>query len=147
MTMPIYQFDSDHIFTGETREIQPHEGAALGWTRTAPPEIPEGKLAQFSSGQWAIIAERPAPPPEPVPDRVSQRRARLVLLRHGMLDDIPDLIAAIEGDAERKAAEIEWEYAGYIGRHSDLVITLATKKGLTPEQIDDMFREADLIPD
>lgn len=145
--MLIYKIDDNLIFTGETKEILPKRGVPLGWTRTAPPEIPEGKFCRFLSGEWTIIDEMPAEKPDPVPERVSQRQARLVLLRHGYLDQIPSLISAIEDDSERASAQIEWEYASQVYRYSPLVVSFATALGILPEQMDNLFREANQIPD
>lgn len=90
----------------------------------------------------------PEPPPyiEPVPDAVSQRRARLALLHAGLLEQAQTIIDSLP-EPQRTAALIEWEYATHISRHNDLVATLTPALGLSEEDVDNLFRAAAQIPD
>ena len=82
----------------------------------------------------------PADPIVPVvPQSVTMRQARLALLGVGLLDDVDAAIAAIPDPAQRKAAQIEWEYATVIERNSPLVQSLAAGLGLTAADIDDLL--------
>ena len=100
-----------------------------------------GDLAEFEP----LIAEAesdwvpPPPPPVFIPQSVSMRQGRLALLGAGLLDSVDAAIAAIEDPIQRKAAEIEWEYATVIDRNSDFMQTLAVQLGVTEEQMDDLF--------
>ena len=78
----------------------------------------------------------------PVPQSVTMRQARLALLQSGMLDDVDAAIAAIPDPVQRKAAEIEWEYAQTVDRNSPFVQQLSAGLGLTDEQKDQLFRTA-----
>ena len=92
--------------------------------------------------QWMAEGNTPEPadPIVPVvPQSVTMRQARLALLRAGLLDDVDAAIAAIPDPAQRKAAQIEWEYATVIERNSPLVQSLAAGLGLTAADIDDLL--------
>lgn len=69
-------------------------------------EIDEALLAEVQA-EWVP----PPPPPVVIPQSVTMRQARLALLGAGLLDDVNSAIAAIPDPVQRKAAEIEWEYA------------------------------------
>jgi hypothetical protein len=85
-------------------------------------------------------AENPAAPDLPtptvagVPTRVTMRQARLALLGAGLLDAVTTAV----GKAD-KAAQIEWEYAGFVERNAGLVPAMASALGMTDEQIDALF--------
>ena len=92
-----------------------------------------------------IIKIDPVLAKPPVPQSVTMRQARLALLGIGLLDDVGAAIAAIPDPAQRKAAEIEWEYATVIERNSSLVTSLAAGLGLTAADIDALFEAASRI--
>ena len=98
-------------------------------------------FAAAVAGEFGPVAEYVAPSPVPptVPASVTMRQARLALLGAGLLDDVDAAIAAIPDPANRKAAEIEWEYATVIERNSPLVQSLAAGLGLTAADIDDLL--------
>ena len=78
----------------------------------------------------------------PVPQQVTMRQARLALLGAGLLDQVDAAIASIEDPTQRRAAEIEWEYAQTVDRNSPFVQQLSAGLGLTDEQKDQLFRTA-----
>ena len=143
----IYQFDEQKIFTGQTQQIAPSAGAPLGWTRTEPPEIPVGKYAQFSgSVGWVIIDERPAPPPEPVPESVTARQARQWMIENDIMPSQVDaMIAEIEGEKERELLQNYWEYSTEYQRNHPLLIELGERLDLTHDELDQAFREASTL--
>lgn len=81
-----------------------------------------------------------------VPQQVTQRQARLVLLQNGLLDAAETAINAIEDEAVRQASMIEWEYASVIKRDSPTLQQLAPALGLTEDQLDDLFIQAAQLP-
>ena len=95
--------------------------------------------------QWLAEGNTPVPADPIVPQSVTVRQARLALLGIGLLDDVHAAIAAIPDPAQRKAAEIEWEYATVIERNSPLVTSLAAGLGLTAADIDALFEAASRI--
>jgi hypothetical protein len=98
----------------------------------------------------AIKAEYPdfEPPdweaPE-VPIAVTMRQGRLMLFSLGLLDMVDTVIAGISDPVQRKAAEIEWEYAQVIARESPLVDAFSAALGLTDVQLDALFVQASKI--
>lgn len=76
------------------------------------------------------------------PASVTMRQARLALLGAGLLDSVNAAIAAIQDATQRRAAEIEWEYAQTVDRASPFTQQLASGLGLTSEQLDGLFTQA-----
>lgn len=77
--------------------------------------------------------------PVTVPKLVTMRQAKLALLQVGMLDAVDAAIASISDDAERKKAQIEWEYAQEVERGWPTLETLTAAMGMTEAQVDDLF--------
>ena len=120
-----------------------------GAVDAAPPTVPDGQRARWANGGWVFefLSDPPAAPepePEPVapPDSVTMRQARLVLLGAGLLDAVNAAIEAIPDTMQRRAAEIEWEYAQTVDRASPFTQQLASSLGLTSEQLDGLFTQA-----
>ena len=98
----------------------------------------EGQLISAKTGQ--IIG---APPVEREPTIEEQRAAmscraaamRIVLHREGLLDQVQ---AIADSDPE---ASIVWEYEAIYKRNDPFIEALGVE-AFTPEQIDDLFREA-----
>lgn len=78
--------------------------------------------------------------PEPVPQAITARQARLVLHSIGKLSDVPGAIAALP-EPQKTQAEIEWEYATHIERDNPFVDVLADALQLTDEQKAQLFIE------
>ncbi len=95
--------------------------------------------------QWLAegnIPEPADPPPIIKVTRVTMRQARLALLGAGLLDQIESALAAIPDELQRRAAQIEWEYATEVARDSPWVQQLSATLGLTEEQLDGLFEAA-----
>ena len=101
-------------------------------------------FAAAASGEFGPVAEYVAPSPVPptVPASVTMRQARLALLGAGLLDDVGAAIAAIPDPVQRKAAEIEWEYAQTVDRNSPFTQQMAAGLNLTAEQLNALFTQA-----
>lgn len=88
----------------------------------------------------------PADPPPPVViTSVTMRQARLALLGAGLLDQVDAAINTIPDIAQRKAAQIHWEYAQTVDRNDQWVQGLAAGLGLTEEQINNLFTLASTL--
>lgn len=85
--------------------------------------------------EWDI--ERPA---TLIPESISSKQIRLLLLQKNMLDDIENMIAQ-----QDRSIQIVWEYAQEFRRNDPLLIQLIQNLGLTSSQIDDFFVEAALL--
>lgn len=109
------------------------------------PEVPElGQLAMPCVGtpedSIAAIAN-PGPQKEYVPASVPKWAFLLVLRSMGKEDALKAAIAAYNGaDAARVRAK--WEASDVIERDGETVNSLGAAVGLTPEQVDQVFRDA-----
>jgi hypothetical protein len=96
----------------------------------------DGQLViDCATGEAAEIEA--APVGTVVPETVTPRQARLVLLNAGLLEQVEASF-----DEMSHAAWIEWNYALEVRRDSPLIAALAPALGLTAEQIDALFIEA-----
>lgn len=93
-------------------------------------------LAWLAAGNTPLPAD---PPPPVIISSVTMRQARLALLAAGLLDDVEAAIAGISDVNQRKAAEIEWEYAQEVRRDHQWVQDLASGMGL---DLDTLFQQA-----
>ena len=89
-----------------------------------------------------IIKIDPSLNPTPIPQSVTMRQARLALLNVGLLDDVDAAIASIQDPVQRKAAQIEWEYATSVDRNSEFVQNLAAGLNLSDTDLDNLFTQA-----
>lgn len=99
------------------------------------PEQVEGQWRQT----WEVVPREPEP--EPVPNAVTMRQARLALLAAGKLAAVDAAIANLP-EPDRTAAQIEWEYSQEVRRDKQFVAMLAPALGLSEEALDDLFRVA-----
>jgi len=74
-----------------------------------------------------------APPPV-VPQSVTPRQVRLVLLEQGLLASVEAMIAQ-----QDEATKISWQYASEFRRNDPLLNQLAINLNLTSQQIDEFF--------
>lgn len=80
------------------------------------------------------------PPPVVVPESVTPRQVRLLLLSQGLLDQVEAMIAQ-----QDQATKITWEFASEFRRDNSLLLALAQNLGLTQGQIDEFFIAAAAI--
>lgn len=111
---------------------------------TEPPEydpeteqVVEGQPEQVE-GQWRQTWTVEPLPPEPVPQAVTMRQARLALLQIGKLAAVDTAIDSLP-DPDKSAARIEWEYSQEVQRDKPFVSMLAPALGLTEEDLDNLF--------
>ena len=71
-----------------------------------------------------------------VPQVVTIRQAKLVLLAAGLLDDVDAAVAQAD-----RATKIEWEYATEVNRQWPTLMVLASLMGMTSEALDGLFIE------
>ena len=103
----------------------------------APDDFDIERLSEYRVVDGQVVL----PPPPPV-TTVTMRQARLALLRAGLLDNVDAAIAAIPDETQRRAAQIEWEYASIVERNSALIQQLTPALGLTEAQMDELFATA-----
>ena len=121
------------------------------------PDLPEGMMStkrEYSADYTTVTVTLPDTPEVErwaveqghyVPENITPRQARLVLLQFGLLDQIEDAIEAIEDSTERRAARIQWEFASKINRNNALLRAFADQLGWSEEQIDQLMIQGYLI--
>lgn len=133
----VYFWDAQNIYS-HSAEYESHAPLPGRCTLKAPPELAGTEVAQWSGSGWIVLPERPPLPPEPVPQVVTMRQARLALLQVGKLTMVDTAIAGLP-EPDRTAAQIEWEYSQEVHRDRPFVAMLAPALGLTEEDLDDLF--------
>lgn len=124
--MNYYKSQSGEVFAYDDEQVQ------SGWVR-------EGLV--LMTPQEVILHLNPPVPTLPLPTEISMRQARLALLQEGLLSQVDTAIAGLP-EAQRLAAEIEWEYATTVKRGSPLVLAIASALELTEENLDQLFLTA-----
>lgn len=118
-----------------------------GWIQNNNPKkdkwllLPEkpGNDYYWSSGQWIQY-------PQIVPESISARQIRLWLINNNIqLSQVENAINNIEDPIMRETIKVEWEYAPYVERNHPMLVPLAQTLGLTENQIDIAFIEAQYI--
>lgn len=93
-----------------------------------------GAVEDTEFGDYKLIGWYKEAPPPVVPDRVTPRQARLLLLQQGLLAQAEQMIAAMGEEAK-----ITWEFATEITRNHPMIDAMAQTFNLTSEQIDQFF--------
>lgn len=76
----------------------------------------------------------------PVPQSITPRQTRLLLLQQNKLAEVEAMIAQ-----QDEATKIAWNYASEFMRHDPLLNALAANLGLTEQQIDEFFIAASAL--
>jgi len=109
-----------------------------GWIPFTADPADTGAAFDVASLYAALAAdpntlEYVAPPPV-VPQSVTPRQVRLVLLEQGLLASVEEMIAQ-----QDEATKISWQYASEFRRNDPLLNQLAVNLNLTSQQIDEFF--------
>lgn len=99
-----------------------------------------GKIIVAGKGGKPELRD-PEPPAPVVPAQVTMRQARLALLAAGHLDAVEQAFDAMPADVKR-AAQIEWEYAGHVERASAFTQQMAAMLNLDDAALDALFTAA-----
>lgn len=94
--------------------------------------------------KWVEEGNEPNPyvePPPPVPSQVPMWTVRVVLKSHDLFTQAEEAIAA----SNDVSLQTVWEYGNFAVRNSAAIATLGAALGLTDEQIDAFFFEADAL--
>jgi hypothetical protein len=84
--------------------------------------------------------------PPPKPASVTPAQIRLWLIANGIsLEAVAQMIASIQDDTTRAAAQVRWEYGLVVLRDDPLVQQMGTALGFTTEQMDAAFVAASQI--
>lgn len=92
---------------------------------------------------WSYDGESFSPPPPTpvqIPQEITMRQARLVLLEHDLLANVQVAINSLP-EPNKTKAQIEWDYSNVLQRNNLFVTLLGTALGLTDVDIDNLFIE------
>ena len=103
----------------------------------------EDEAIAIRSGRtwWNPATTELTAPVPPVPLEIANWRARAVLKLAGLITDVESQLAVMPG-TDGIVARTAWESGSPLVRNGTTVRLLATKLGLTDQQVDDMFRQA-----
>lgn len=87
------------------------------------------------------VTATPQPSVSYIPQTVTMRQARLALLDVGLLDTIEQALNSLP-EPQRTRSLIEWNHGSVVERDSALVTQMSSALGLTSEQVDNLFLQA-----
>lgn len=110
-------------------------------------KVPSGvQTEEMSQAEFeAWLASQPSIPEsgDPVPTNLPAWRIRVVLKQRGLLNNVKQLISSLP--AEQKAIAEEQLVDSKFEREHPLIEQLGMALGLTSDDLDDIFREADAL--
>lgn len=80
-----------------------------------------------------------------VPQEISLRQARELMIRRGMFDSVEATINGIEDSVQQAIVRNYWEYTTEFYRDNALLIQLGTALGMTSDDLDNFFIEASVL--
>lgn len=104
--------------------------------RNADASVVIGSVYNPASGEFAS----PQPPAPDVPNSISPRQARLMLLQMGLLSSVEATIAQ-----QDEATKIAWEYSTEFRRDHPLLLALAANLQLDSASLDNFFIGASVL--
>jgi hypothetical protein len=130
--------ENGQLTTGEV--LDPRYHVNLAWHGRKPDLAFTASLVvpATPSRGWEIAAPPAAPPP--VPQVVPAWKGKAALREAGLLDSVEAAVAAAGGRVQDA-----WAGASEWSRNSEFLLSLAEGLGLSPGQIDALFRSADVI--
>lgn len=103
----------------------------------------DSALIRDGRGVWDEATRSVVALPVPVPESVEARQLRKWLIIHGHDPEaISSAISAMSDPMDRALTRNEWEYSTSYTRRHPMFAAFVRVTGLTPEQIDQAFREA-----
>lgn len=77
-----------------------------------------------------------------LPQTVSLRQAREILIKRGLFEKIEEFINNIPDPLQKLIVKNYWEYSTVFDRNNDVVIQMGVALGLSPHDLDLLFLEA-----
>lgn len=138
MTYLIYQ----NLTRAESDPIIIQTLKRKGWTVRPDPPAYDSTLyyADWNNGTWNIL---PIPPP-PVPAEIPLWAFRVALNLTNLKGEVELLIQGLP-EPQRTIALQQYEYGNIIQRNHPLIISLGDELGLTTEEIDTIFINANKL--
>lgn len=120
--------------------IDPRHHVNIAWhARDMDPAFAESAVAPEAPGRRFDVATAP-PVASPVPASVPAWKARAALREAGLLGSV---VATVEAAGGRVLDA--WHHAPTWDRDSEFLASMSAALGMSPAQVDQMFRDADAI--
>ena len=103
-----------------------------------PPFLNGNVFIEYDNGFVTIEPEQPLI----IPQTISLRQARELLIRQGLFETVQNLIDNMEDPVEKLIIQNYWEYSTVFERDNAVVIQMSNRLGLTDKQLDELFIEA-----
>lgn len=133
--MTICKLDNQGIYVSY-REATKYDTWTHNEVRVSPPQIAEWKFYKWNGASWDTLDEYPIIEEViQVPQTLTPRQARLILLQYELLDDIEAMLST------DRAMQIWWEYSLEVDRNNEHIINAGVLLGLSDEELDTMFIE------
>lgn len=119
---------------------KPAERAKFGVFIVEIPNAPAGQSLSsltFERNESGKVVGNATYIPTPAPASVTPLQMRKALRAAGLKPTVDGYIATLSEEAQEA-----WEYATAVDRDNQLIADAATGLGMTPEQVDDLFRSA-----
>ena len=93
---------------------------------------------EYDNGFVTIEPEQPLI----VPQTISLRQARELLIRRGLFEKVQSLIDNMEGPVQKLIIQNYWDYSTVFERDNAVVLQMSNMLGFTDKQLDEFFIEA-----
>jgi hypothetical protein len=153
--MIVYQTDINGYYVGiaqaDPSPLEPGTWLIPGRAYTVAPSIPNGHYAQWVNGTWAYyVNPDPDAPEDEAPEQtleewrtamvVSAFQAKAALYNIGKLELAQQVVEQAGG-----LVKLAWDEAVEFRRLSPSILQLAPALSLTDTDLDDLFRDAEVI--
>lgn len=122
-------------YPAETKDIQNSSQAVSPWIAMRDSEV-ESRIAQYSETVRQITLSA-----EAVPQEVLLWQFRAAVALAGLKEAVETELASLHG-ATKTIATDKWEYGNTVKRYHPTTVSLGAAIGLSPSQIDDIFKTA-----
>jgi hypothetical protein len=144
--MIIYRFRKEDMVYDCEVEVPDGTTAIPPFHTFQAPPVQKNHYAVMRNGWSLAYGEKPSPPLPPppikyVPEKVTRFQAKAVLQTMGLLTTAQSLVDS----SEDPLVKLVWQEALHFERNSPVLNLLAQAMGLSEEQIDDLFIEAEQI--
>jgi hypothetical protein len=92
-----------------------------------------------------IIKIDPALAPTPVPSQVTRAQGKVVLIQMGLWPQVLAFVDAIEDPVQKAVAEVAINDTGHWQRNSPFLNQVAAARGISQEQMDQLFIQASQV--
>ena len=138
MNITLYTWGSDGVYS-DAIEADPAGPMPARSTPTAPPEVPEGRVARWVGAWVASEPAQPAPALPVVPASVSRAQGKAALIGAELWPAVLAYFADISDPKQRALAEVALHDTLEWRRDSPFLAVCAVTLGLSESDLDNLF--------